>query len=52
MATIGLVPLILMLITRTTSILIVRIPSHPSTTFVGEASLCVGVVVSLPVAAV
>ena len=40
MATIGLVPLILMLITRTSSISIARIPSHPSTPLVGTASLC------------
>ncbi len=41
MATIGLVPLILMLITRTTSISIAQIPTHPTTTLVGTASLCV-----------
>ncbi len=39
MATIGLVPLILMLITRTTSISIAPIPTHPSTSLVGTASL-------------
>lgn len=41
MATIGLVPLILMLITRTASISIAQMPTHPSTALVGIASLCV-----------
>ncbi len=40
MATIGLVPLILMLIMHTTSISVAQIPTHPSTTLVGTASLC------------
>ena len=41
MAPIGLVPLILMLITRTTSISVAPSPTHPSTSLVGSASLCV-----------
>ncbi len=41
MATIGLVPLILMLITRTTSVSLAQIPTHPPTTLVGSASPCV-----------
>jgi len=41
MAPIGLVPLILMLLTRTTSISVAPSPTHPSTSLVGSASLCV-----------
>lgn len=41
MATIGLVPLILILITRTTSILLAQIPTHPTTTLAHTAFLYV-----------
>ena len=44
MATIGLVPLILMLITRTASISLAQVPTHPTTPLVGTASLCIHVV--------
>ena len=39
MATIGLVPLILMLITRTPSIPLAQVPTHPTTPLVGTAAL-------------
>ena len=48
MATIGLVPLILMLITRTASISLAQVPTHPTTPLVGTASLCVVLLVNLP----
>ena len=44
MATIGLVPLILMLITRTASISLAQVPTHPTTPLVGTASMRIHVV--------
>ena len=44
METIGLVPLILMLITRTASISLAQVPTHPTTPLVGTASMRIHVV--------